>query len=50
MYIDVNLRVVLSYSLDKVPPKFNFFLAMSQFDWPITQNREKIMEAPQGSK
>jgi hypothetical protein len=42
MYIDVNLHVIhSSYSLDKVPPKFNFFLAMSQFDWPITQNRLK---------
>ncbi len=42
----------LSYSLDEVPPKCNFifiFFAMSQFDWPITQNNE-IMAAPQNKK
>jgi hypothetical protein len=32
-----SIPIHLSYSLDEVPPKFNFFfcVAMSQFDWPI---------------
>jgi len=30
-----------------VPPKFNFFFATSQFDWPITQKEIKIFELPQ---
>jgi hypothetical protein len=38
----------LSYSLDEVPPKFNFyFFATSQFDWPITQKKLETMEAHQ---
>jgi hypothetical protein len=36
----------LSYSLDEVPPKFNFFFAMSQFDWPIMQKRKNYGGSP----
>jgi hypothetical protein len=38
----------LSYSLDEVPPKFNFylFLAMSQHDWPIMPKRKKLWRSP----
>ncbi len=32
-----TLAIHLSNSLDEVRPRFNFFVAMSQFDWPITQ-------------
>jgi len=35
--------------IDEVIPKFNFFLAMSQFDWLITQKHE-IMKATQNLK
>jgi hypothetical protein len=41
-----------SYSLDEVPPQVQFFLfisAMTQVDWPITQNKE-TMEAPQNRR
>ncbi len=48
----VTLRITLicklkylSYSLDEVPPQFKFFfVAMSQFDWPITQKKKKKLK------
>ncbi len=42
-----TMTIHLSYSLDEVPPKFNFyFFAMSQFDWPITQKYWKLWRLP----
>jgi hypothetical protein len=29
-----------------VPPKFNFSFATSQFDWPITQKKKKLLSLP----
>jgi hypothetical protein len=44
------LFIHLSYSLDEVPPKFNFFFAMSQFDCPITEDKTETMEALQNRR
>jgi hypothetical protein len=42
-----TMIIRLSYSLDEVHPKFNFiFVAMSQFNWPITQKNWKLWRLP----
>ncbi len=55
LHITPVIKIIPSLALhllDEVLPKFNLFLAMSQFDWPITPKKQKneTMETPKNER